>query len=442
MDSEPPSSTLSIIVENIDYLQLTPVLVIIAILLLLSGLVSGSEVSFFSLSAVQLDDLKASKKRADFLILELLEKPRQLLATILISNNFINVGIVILSTFAVHLIFDFSANALAAFVIEVVAVTFLILLFGEILPKIYATTSPLTTARFMAQPLAITKRIYRTLQLIQMLIAISRKLERPAKNDSLTVDDLEHALQLTENENNNSDEQKILEGIVRFGNTTVRQVMTPRTNVKAFDLDEKFDTVLAKIIDFGFSRIPVYGENLDEIKGIIYIKDLLPYLNAGADFAWTQLMREPFYVPESKKIDDLLTEFQEMKMHLAVVVDEFGGTSGVVTLEDILEEIVGEISDEFDAEELVFSKLDDQNYVFEGRTSLADFYRVINIDGETFEEMKGDADTLAGFLLEISGKFPERDETIAFKDYLFKIENIEERRIQRIKVTLPAVAES
>ena len=380
MDSEPPSSLLSIFVENIDYLQLAPVLIIILVLLVLSGLISGSEVSFFSLSLAQIDELKNSKKNADKLILDLLEKPRQLLATILISNNFINVGIVILSTFAVHALFDFSANAVAAFIIEVVAVTFLILLFGEILPKIYATTSPLSTARFMSRPLNVTKRIFLALQLIPVLIAISRKLERPTKNDGITVDDLEHALQLTENENDNSDEQKILQGIVRFGNTTVRQIMTPRTNVKAFEEAEKFEVILQKIVDFGFSRIPVYGENLDEIKGIIYIKDLLPYLQAGPDFAWTQLMREPFYVPESKKIDDLLTEFQEMKMHLAVVVDEFGGTSGVVTLEDILEEIVGEISDEFDSEELVFSKLDDQNYVFEGKTSLSDFYRVINID--------------------------------------------------------------
>ena len=440
MDSEPPSSLLSIFVENIDYLQLAPVLIIILVLLVLSGLISGSEVSFFSLSLAQIDELKNSKKNADKLILDLLEKPRQLLATILISNNFINVGIVILSTFAVHALFDFSANAVAAFIIEVVAVTFLILLFGEILPKIYATTSPLSTARFMSRPLNVTKRIFLALQLIPVLIAISRKLERPTKNDGITVDDLEHALQLTENENDNSDEQKILQGIVRFGNTTVRQIMTPRTNVKAFEEAEKFEVILQKIVDFGFSRIPVYGENLDEIKGIIYIKDLLPYLQAGPDFAWTQLMREPFYVPESKKIDDLLTEFQEMKMHLAVVVDEFGGTSGVVTLEDILEEIVGEISDEFDSEELVFSKLDDQNYVFEGKTSLSDFYRVINIDGEAFEEMKGDADTLAGFLLEISGKFPERGDTIAFNNYTFKVENIEERRIQRIKVTLPTPA--
>jgi gliding motility-associated protein GldE len=217
--------------------------------------------------------------------------------------------------------------------------------------------------------------------------------------------------------------------------------MTPRTNMQALEVTNDFKAVLKNIIDFGFSRIPVYEDNIDQIKGIIYIKDLLPYLNASPDFAWTKLMREPFYVPESKKIDDLLAEFQEMKMHLAVVVDEFGGTSGLVSLEDIIEEIVGEISDEFDSEELVFSKLDNQNYVFEGRTPLAEFYRVLDIEGEDFEEQKGDADTLAGFILEISGKFPERNAVIPFADYTFKIENIEERRIQRIKVTLPTVGE-
>lgn len=442
MDTEPPSYLASIFVADVNLVQLIPAVAVILILLVVSGMISGSEVSFFSLNAAQLELLKNSKKKADTSVLALLEKPRQLLATILISNNFINVGIVILSTFTIHLLFDFSANAVAAFVIEVVVVTSLILLFGEILPKIYATTAPLATARFMATPLLILRRIFNLLKLIPLLIAISRKLERPTKNEGITVDDLEHALQLTDKAGQTADEQKILEGIVRFGNTTVRQIMTPRTNVLAFSEADSFEKVLANIVDFGFSRIPVYGENLDEIKGIIYIKDLLPYLNAEPSFAWTKLMREPFYVPESKKIDDLLTEFQEMKMHLAVVVDEFGGTSGLVTLEDILEEIVGEISDEFDAEELIYSKLDSANYVFEGKTSLADFYRVVGIDGVAFEENKGDADTLAGFYLEQSGKFPERGETLTFENYTLKVENIEERRIQRIKVTLPQVADN
>jgi len=441
LDSEPPVSLFAQLFNPVDFATLAPAFLAIVVLLAFSGLVSGAEVSFFSLSRSQLDLLKASKKNADSRIVELLAKPRQLLATILISNNFVNVGIVILSTFVVHQVFNFALNPIAAFIIEIVAVTSLILLFGEVLPKIYATTAPLVLARLMAKPLAITQKIFLFMQLIPVLIAISKKLERPAKNDGLTVDDLEHALELTENSGTNVEEHKILEGIVRFGNTTVRQIMTPRTNMQALQVTSDFKAVLKNIIDFGFSRIPVYEDNIDQIKGIIYIKDLLPYLNASPDFAWTKLMREPFYVPESKKIDDLLAEFQEMKMHLAVVVDEFGGTSGLVSLEDIIEEIVGEISDEFDAEELVYSKLDGQNYVFEGRTPLAEFYRVLAIEGEDFEEQKGDADTLAGFILEISGKFPERNAVIPFADYTFKIENIEERRIQRIKVTLPTVGE-
>lgn len=436
MDSEPPVSLLAQLFNTVDIITLIPVFLAIGVLLILSGLVSGSEVSFFSLSSAQLDVLRASKKSVDQQIVTLLEKPRQLLATILISNNFINVGIVILSTYAVHELFNFAQNPIAAFLIEVIAVTSLILLFGEVLPKIYASSSPMVLARAMVKPLAFLRQFF--FPLSKILIVISKKLERPAKNDGLTVDDLEHALELTENASTNAEEHKILEGIVRFGNTTVRQIMTPRTNMKALEVSDRFDSVIKNVIKFGFSRIPVYEDNIDQIKGIIYIKDLLPYLSASSDFAWTKMMREPFYVPESKKIDDLLAEFQEMKMHVAVVVDEFGGTSGLVSLEDIIEEIVGEISDEFDAEELVYSKIDDQNFLFEGRTPLAEFYRVIDIDGEEFEEHKGDADTLAGFILEISGKFPERNDVIPFTGYTFKIENIEDRRIQRIKVTLPA----
>ena len=388
------------------------------------------------------EELRNSKKSNEQLIIALLEKPRELLATILISNNLINVGIVILSAFTVHEIFNFDAHPVTSFVIEIVGVTSLILLFGEIIPKVYATASPLVLARFMATPLSISRRIYRGLFLIQALKGTSNLFEKPAKSNILSVDDLEHALELTEDENNDSDEQKILEGIVRFGNTSVRQIMTPRTEVIAFDFNQNFNIILENAIEHGFSRMPVYQENLDNIIGVIYIKDFLPYMDAADDFDWQKLIRDPFFVPETKKIDNLLTEFQEKKIHLAVVVDEFGGTSGVITLEDIIEEIVGEISDEFDDDDLVFSKLDDHNYVFEGRTPLNDFYKVLSIDGEPFEEEKGDADTLAGMLLEISGKFPEQEEIITFNNYEFKIESIENRRILRIKVTLPSTSDS
>jgi len=408
----------------------------------LSGLISGSEVSFFSLSSTTKEELRNSKKNNEQMIIALLDKPRELLATILVSNNLINVGIVILSAYAVHEIFNFETHPVASFVIEIAGVTSLILLFGEIMPKVYATSQPLVLARFMAIPLSISRNVYRGLFLIQALKATSNIFEKPAKSNVISVDDLEHALELTEDESNDTDEQKILEGIVRFGNTSVRQIMTPRTEVVAFELNQQFDAILENAIEHGFSRMPVYQDNLDQIRGVIYIKDFLPFMDAAPDFDWQKLIRDPFFVPETKKIDNLLTEFQERKIHLAVVVDEFGGTSGIITLEDIIEEIVGEISDEFDEEDLVYSKLDDQNYVFEGRTPLNDFYKVLSINGDPFEEEKGDADTLAGMLLEISGKFPEQDETITFNDYEFKIESIENRRIQRIKVTLPRVSNS
>ena len=436
MDTEPPSSFLSnILLNDIDLIAIAPFLVIIAVLLLLSGLVSGSEVSFFSLTSTHIEDLKSSKDKREQLVLSLLERPRSLLATILISNNFINVGIVILSTFVIDQIFDFSTNPLASIIIEIFAVTTLILLFGEIMPKVYATASPLAFARVMARPLKACRWLF--YPLIKVLIGVTKVFERPAKNSSLSVDDLEHALELTEDENTDTEEHKILEGIVKFGNTTVRQTMTPRTEVVALEIEEGFSKVLRDIVEHGFSRMPVYQDNLDQIKGVIYIKDLLPHIDEGDNFNWNKLVRDPFFVPETKKIDDLLKEFQEKKIHLAVVVDEFGGTSGVITLEDVIEEIVGEISDEFDVEDLVYSKLDDHTYVFEGRTSLIDFYKVLDIEEEPFEEVKGDSDTLAGFLLEISGKFPEPMEIINFNDFEFKVENIENRRIQRIKVSLP-----
>lgn len=435
MDTEPPSQIFANIIREFDLVMLAPFLVLIAVLLLFSALISGSEVSFFSLNSGDIDDLKSSKNKREQMIVTLLDKPQELLATILISNNFINVGIVILSTFVVHEIFDFTTNPIAAIIIEIIAVTSLILLFGEIMPKVYATASPKGFARLMAQPLNAIRWFLNPVS--KLLIGISNVFHRPAKSDALSVDDLEHALELTEDENSDTEDYKILEGIVKFGNTTVRQTMTPRTDVVAFELGDSFTHVLSKIVEHGFSRIPVFEENFDQIKGVLYIKDLLPHMDKGDRFSWQELIREPFFVPETKKIDDLLKEFQEKKTHLAVVVDEFGGTSGVISLEDVIEEIVGEISDEFDDEDLIYSKLDSRNYVFEGRTPLIDFYKVLDIDDEPFEDVKGDADTLAGFILEISGKFPDRFEVIHFNDFAFKIENIEDRRIQRIKVTLP-----
>jgi len=433
LDNEPPSSFAQFIATDFSYAEQLPLLIAIIVLLILSALISGSEVSFFSINATQLQELKDANTERSRRVKALLQEPKQLLATILILNNFINVGIVIISTYVLNSLVDFGDNNTTAFVVEVVLITFIILLFGEILPKIYANSNVVTFAVFMAIPLSVMKKIL--YPIIVLLTKTSSFFKKPAKSSNFSVDDLGHALELTDNNHNNKEEQKMLAGIVRFGNTAVRQVMSPRTNVIAINIEANFAEVLENIAKTGFSRFPVFQTNIDNIKGLVYIKDLLPYLDASPEFAWQKLLRNPFFVPETKKIDDLLVEFQSKKTHLAVVVDEFGGTSGIITLEDVIEEIVGEISDEFDSEDLIFSKLDANTFVFEGKTPLNDFYRLMEVDGNQFEQAKGDADTLAGMLLEIWGKFPEKNEALDFNGYNFKIENIENRRIQRIKVT-------
>lgn len=370
--------------------------------------------------------------------MELLEKPKTLLATILISNNLINVGIVILSSYILSNFIEETQDPLTFFLIQVIAITFLILLFGEILPKVYASRNALLFSKRMAGFLAIIVWLFRPLStvLIRSGNLLDRGVRRGGGNNQevLSVNDLSQALELTQESTSGIEEQRLLEGIVRFGNTNVKQIMTPRLDVIALEEKKTYQEVLQSIRDAGFSRIPVFQETFDQISGVLYIKDLLPHLDASEDFEWVKLQRPAFFVPEQKKIDDLLQEFRAKRIHMAVVVDEFGGTSGIVTLEDVIEEIVGDISDEFDVEELIFSKLDDNTYVFEGKTPLNDFYKVIDIIGNEFEEEKGEADTLAGFLLEIAGKFPELQEEIVFNQYRFTVEALDNRRIQRIKV--------
>lgn len=398
-------------------------------------MVSGSEVAFFSLTPSDLEDLSGSETKRSKTLGKLIEQPKSLLASILIANNFINVGIVILSAYITGAMFDFSNSPILGFVFNVVVITFLILMFGEVLPKVYANSNAKSFALFMASPIMGVRKSMSPL--IGGLVWVSNLFENQnKKGKSLSVNDLEHALELTDEDATTDDEHKILQGIVKFGSTTVKQIMKPRTDVVALDVQSSYTEVMEIIVSHGFSRIPVYAENFDEIKGILYIKDLLPYIEVEDNFDWKQLIREPFYVPEYKKIDDLLKEFQEKKIHLAIVVDEFGGTSGIITLEDVIEEIVGEINDEFDDEDLVYSKLDDKNYVFEGKTPLNDFYKVLDIDGDEFEESKGDSDSLAGFILEISGQFPDKNDVLTFNQYTFTIEALEKRRIQRIKVTI------
>jgi gliding motility-associated protein GldE len=430
-----PSSLLSIL-SAID-ISLIVGLVLLFVLLLCSALISGAEVAFFSLNKSDIEKGVEDGIRQLKTVSSLLDRPKKLLATILIANNFINIGIVILFAYLGNFIFNRISSIAIKFLLEVIIITFLILLFGEILPKIYASRNHVKFATFMAYPLKVLDVIFSPLSLPMrsITIAIHRNLGKEKSN--LSVDQLSQALELTSEEDTTKEEHKILKGIVSFGNTDTKQVMRPRIDIFALSEDMSFEEIIPEVISNGFSRIPVYKENVDTIIGVLYVKDLLPHLDKKK-FNWKSIIREPFFVPENKKLDDLMNEFQEKKVHLAIVVDEYGGTSGIVSLEDIIEEIVGDISDEFDDDDLVYSKLDNKNYVFEGKTPLKDFYRVLKLDDESvFEENKGEAETIAGFVLEISKSFPKKNSKINFENYLFVIEAMDKKRLQRIKVTIP-----
>ena len=435
METEPPSLFFDI-AQSLGYLASADILLllVLALLLLLSALLSGSEVAFFSLTPADRELMDDSEPRQQK-ILELLEEPDHLLATILISNNFVNVGIVIVSTYLLNSFFSpDSWSPLLTFVVEILSITGVLLLFGEILPKVYANASKLHFAKLVTPLLS---RIHSALHPISTRLSKTiNRINIEGRGPQLSVDDLEQALELTADENSNQEEQRILKGIVRFGSTTVKEVMTPRTSVIAIDIKAPYPETLRHITESGYSRIPVFDENLDQIKGLVYVKDLLPYMDASENFGWQDLMRVPFFVPESKKIDDLLKEFQQRRIHLAIVVDEFGGTSGVISLEDVLEEIVGEISDEFDDEDVVYSKLDDYNYVFEAQTPLIDFCRVLGISRDQFDTVDGESETLAGLVLELAGKFLEKNEKVNYNAYTFKVESVDQRKLIRIKVTV------
>jgi gliding motility-associated protein GldE len=435
LETEPPSLFFDI-AQSLGHLASadTLLLLVLALLLLLSALISGSEVAFFSITPADRELMDDSEPRQQK-ILELLEEPDHLLATILISNNFVNVGIVIVSTYLLNSFFSpDSWSPLLTFVVEILAITGVLLLFGEILPKVYANASKLHFAQSVTPLLS---RIHSALHPISTRLSKTiNRINIEGRGPQLSVDDLEQALELTADENSNQEEQRILKGIVRFGSTTVKEVMTPRTSVIAIDIKAPYPETLRHITESGYSRIPVFDENLDQIKGLVYVKDLLPYMDASENFGWQDLMRVPFFVPESKKIDDLLKEFQQRRIHLAIVVDEFGGTSGVISLEDVLEEIVGEISDEFDDEDVVYSKLDDYNYVFEAQTPLIDFCRVLGISRDQFDTVDGESETLAGLVLELAGKFLEKNEKVNYNAYTFKVESVDQRKLIRIKVTV------
>ncbi len=415
---------------------------ILLILLMCSALISGAEVAFFGLSPTDINEIEEKKTSRGDIIVKLLDRPKKLLATILIANNAINIGIVLLFSVIGETLFsgiNYTLFGLVSvrFLVEVVVATFLILMFGEILPKVYANRNRISFANFMVYPMKVLDFLFSPLSLPMRsgTIFMFNKLGKEKSN--LSVDHLSQALELTSDGDTTKQEQKILEGIVSFGNTDTKQVMRPRIDMFALDEEMKFPEVLQEIKKNGYSRIPVFSENMDNVKGVLYVKDLLPYIDRKT-FNWMSLIREPYFVPENKKLDDLLLEFQDKKNHLAIVVDEYGGTSGLVTLNDIIEEIVGDISDEFDDEDLVFSKLDDFNYVFEGKTALKDFYRVVKLENEdAFEEQKGESETIAGFVLEIAGSFPKKGEKVVFNDYQFLVESLDKKRLKQIKVTLP-----
>ncbi|MGJ8736617.1 gliding motility-associated protein GldE [Zobellia laminariae] len=410
---------------------------ILVVLLMLSALISGAEVAFFGLSQTEVNEIAENKSVKGNIIIKLLERPKKLLATILIANNAINIGVVLLFSNIGNSLFANVELEWVRFLLEVVVATFLILMFGEILPKVYANRNRIAFAHLMSYPLNVLDFLFSPLSLPMRAGTLFMYNKLGKQKSGLSIDQLSQALELTADGDTTKEEQKILQGIVTFGNTDTKQVMRPRIDIFAISEDMKFLEVVGEIKKHGYSRIPVFSEHMDNVLGVLYVKDLLPYIDRKT-FNWMTLIREPYFVPENKKLDDLLLEFQEKKNHLAVVVDEYGGTSGIVTLEDIIEEIVGDISDEFDDEDLIFSKLDDFNYVFDGKTALKDFYRVAKIENETeFEEQKGESETIAGFVLEIAGSFPKRGEVIVFNGYQFIVESLDKKRLKQIKITLP-----
>ena len=437
MDIEPPSLFFLALIDSPFIASIT----VLLILLLFSALISGAEVAFFSLTPADLEIESTSKaSRKIKTVSLLLEKPKKLLATILVANNFLNIAIVLLFDSLGQVWFAglnqvyFGVNI--RFVVEVGVVTFLILLFGEILPKIYASRNSLSFATFMALPLKVLDVLFTPLSSPMQAITISIQEKFGKQKSNISVGQLSQALELTDQKETTTEEQKILQGIVTFGTTDTKQVMKNRMDIFALNQDLPYHEILPLIIENGYSRIPVYKDNVDTISGILYVKDLIPHIDAKT-LDWNTLIRAPYFVPENKKLDDLLNEFKKMKMHLAIVVDEYGGTSGLISLEDIIEEIVGEISDEFDDEDLIFSKLDENNYVFEGKTPLKDFYKVIGLkDFTVFEDQKGEAETLAGFLLEISKGFPKKNEVLTYHNYAFTIEAFENKRIKQIKLSI------
>lgn len=433
MDPDPSSLLLTFLEINTLFLLSV---VLLFILLLCSALISGAEVALFSLKKGDIETADADNSKSIILITSLLERPKKLLATMLVASNFINIAIVILFAYVGQFLFSSIENEVFRFLLEVICATFLILLFGEIIPKIYASRNSLKFSIALARPLQFLDVLFSPISMPLRFITIQIQNGLGKQKSNISVDQLSQALELTNDDDTTKEEQQILQSIVSFGNTDTKQVMRPRMDIFAVNIDAEFNTIIPEIINNGYSRIPVFEENIDKVVGILYVKDLLPHLNKKI-FGWKTILREPFFVPENKKLDDLMQEFQIKKVHLAIVVDEYGGTSGVISLEDIIEEIVGDISDEYDVDDLNFSKIDENNYRFDGKTSLKDIYKILSIeDNSLFEDKKGEAETIAGFILELSGGFPRVGSEINFGNYVFTIEAIDKKRIKQIRLTI------
>ncbi len=431
----------SFLVDFSSYISVNPIdinvvvaILLVILLLLLSGFASASEIAFFSLSPTDVESLDPDKSSSDKLIELLRDDSERTLATVLITNNLVNVAVIMLCNYIFGSLFTFGAEWLQ-FLCVTILLTFLLLLFGEIIPKVYSRRRPLAFCRKAVKGIMFFRRLFWPIETILLKSGAFAEKVIQKENRQLSVDELEQALELTDKEEI-KDEQSMLQGIIRFGDETAKEIMTSRQDIVDLDIRCSYDTVLKCIVENNYSRIPVYQDNQDNIRGVLYIKDLLPHLSKGANFRWQSLIRPPYFVPETKKIDDLLRDFQENKVHIAIVVDEFGGTSGIVTLEDILEEIVGEINDEFDEDERNYTKLASNTYLFEGKTLLKDFLKILNLPDDEFDDIEGDADSLAGLLLEIKGDFPAVHEILMYKDYKFEVLEIEERRISKVKVTV------
>jgi len=428
------AALLPAIVVNSPDLKVVIGLIVLVILLFISALMSGSEVAFFSLRPDEIEKLKSRKSKKASKALKLYDSPDKLLSTILVANNTVNIAIVLLAAFLSSRTFNFSSNPVLGFIIEAVVITFLILFFGEIFPKVFATKNQVPMVLFMAFPMSFLEKLFRPLTSFLIFSTSFVRKRTGIKHSNLSMDDLSDALELASDDIN--EDEKILKGIVNFGNINVSEIMCPRIDVTALDIKLGFNRVKSLIIESGFSRIPVYSGSFDLVKGILYAKDILPYTGNPDTFKWQSLVRPPHFVPETKKINELLKEFQIKKIHMAVVIDEYGGTSGIITLEDVLEEIVGEITDESDEDEPMYRKIDDTTYIFEGKILLNDLFKIIEIEDDPFEDVRGESETLAGLVLELTGEIPQKGKEITYRNFKFRIESADKRRIKEIRLEI------